>query len=194
MANLPLAFGELLAGGVLLTAGISGSSPADVLAGNVSLKRFDAGGSAATAPAAAGAGGANPFAHAKGYKLGRTDMGVDATMKPGSRIDAPFPSKLVGITPNWYRGQPGMFFQITSGPHKGKFWFLAEQIVPGLKVGNSVAAGQQVATYAGQGTGIEIGWAANSSQTLAQGTTGYVEGQVTKAGQSFLDFLHSVGA
>lgn len=34
MANQPLAFAQLLAGGVLVTAGVSGHSPAKVLAGN----------------------------------------------------------------------------------------------------------------------------------------------------------------
>ena len=42
MANLPLAFAELLGGGVLVTAGVSGSSIPDVFAGAVSLKPFDA--------------------------------------------------------------------------------------------------------------------------------------------------------
>lgn len=71
MANLPLAFGELLAGGVLLTAGVSGNSPADVLAGTVSLKRFDAGGEAAATPSvSAGAGGQAPAGSPLG-KLGK---------------------------------------------------------------------------------------------------------------------------
>lgn len=201
MANLPLAFAELLGGGVLLTAGLSGSSIPDVFAGAVSLKSFDAGGSGSSSDAAASSGAsvaapsgaANPFALASGFKLGRTDMGVDASMSPGSAIVAPLPSKVVRIDPNWYSGQPGVFFQVTDGPYKGKFWYLAEQIAPNVKLGDTVKAGQQVATYAQHGTGIEIGWAADAANTLAQATTGYTEGQVTHAGQDFMSFLHSLG-
>jgi murein DD-endopeptidase MepM/ murein hydrolase activator NlpD len=43
VANLPLAFAELLGGGVLLTMGISGQSAQDVFAGTISLTPFDAG-------------------------------------------------------------------------------------------------------------------------------------------------------
>src|SRR4051794_17000424 len=98
MANLPLAFAELLGGGVLLTAGISGSSVTDVFHGSVSLKSFDAGGAvpaAAASPAVAPTvdGAANPFARASNVRIGRTDQGVDASMAPGSPIVAPFPSR-----------------------------------------------------------------------------------------------------
>src|SRR5438309_7958832 len=172
MANLPLAFAELLGGGVLVTAGISGNSVADVFAGAVSLKSFDA-----TATAAGGAsvaaphGAVNPFALAQGLQLGRTDQGVDASMAPGSAIVAPLPSRVVRVDPNWYSGQPAVFFQVTDGPYKGRYWYLGEQIAPTVKLGDTVNAGQQVATYAHQGTGIEIGWAANAAETLAQATT-----------------------
>jgi len=192
MANLPLAFAELLGGGVLLTAGISGNSVADVFAGAVSLKRLDVSGAGGTSVAAP-SGAANPFALSSGLKVGRVDQGVDASMTPGSPIVAPLPSKVVRIDPNWYAGQPAVFFQVTSGPEKGKYWYLGEQIAPSVKLGDSVKAGDQVATYASHGTGIEIGWAADAANTLAQKTTGYVEGQATTAGQDFMGFLRGLG-
>jgi hypothetical protein len=49
VANLPLAFAELLGGGVLLTAGISGQAIQDVFAGKVTLGT----------PAASGSGGSS---------------------------------------------------------------------------------------------------------------------------------------
>lgn len=54
MANLPLAFAELLGGGVLAIAGISGASIADVIRGHVTMHPLAAGGGQAppTAPAA----------------------------------------------------------------------------------------------------------------------------------------------
>jgi hypothetical protein len=143
-----------------------------------------------------GAGSAvavNPFKNAKDLVVGRVDQGVDLSMRPGSQILAPLPSKLVRIDPSWYAGQPGMFFEVTDGRYKGKFWFLAEQITPSIHVGQTVAAGDEVAKYAPQGTAIEIGWAANSTQTLARATTGYTEGQATPAGKDFQSFLASLG-
>src|SRR6185312_17484795 len=98
-------FAELLGGGVLLTAGISGQSIADVFSGDISLKPFDAAApgqvAAGGGPAAGGPGAANPFAAARGLRLGRTDQGVDATMQPGSPIGAIAPSRVVRIDPNW---------------------------------------------------------------------------------------------
>jgi hypothetical protein len=143
-----------------------------------------------------GAGSAvavNPFKNAKGLVVGRVDQGVDLSMRPGSQILAPLPSKLVRIDPNWYAGQPAMFFEVTDGRYKGKFWFLGEQITPSISVGQTVAAGDEVAKYAQRGTAIEIGWAANSTQTLARATTGYTEGQATPAGKDFQSFLASLG-
>ena len=43
------------------------------------------------------------------------------------------------------------------------------------------------------GTCIETGWAVSDGWTLAQVTTGYHEGQVTRAGVSFARFLMSLG-
>jgi hypothetical protein len=86
-----------------------------------------------------------------------------------------------------------MFFEVTDGRYKGKFWFLGEQITPSISVGQTVAAGDEVAKYAQRGTAIEIGWAANSTQTLARATTGYTEGQATPAGKDFQSFLASLG-
>jgi len=120
-------------------------------------------------------------------------MGVDATMKPGAAIRALGDSKVVAIQPNWYKGQPKVVFQLTSGPRAGRFYYIAEAINPTVKVGQTVRAGQQVGAYNPNGTGLELGWNAGGGQTLAQATTGYSEGQVTRAGQSFRNFLNNLG-
>lgn len=132
----------------------------------------------------------NPFAKATGLVPGRVDMGQDFSMAPGSPILAIGKAHVEGIYPNWYRGQPIMVFKFLDGSHKGRFWFLAEQITPAVAAGDTINAGTIVAHYAATGTGIEIGWASgNGQQTLAQATTGYTEGQHTTAGQSFAAFL-----
>jgi murein DD-endopeptidase MepM/ murein hydrolase activator NlpD len=145
----------------------------------------------------AGAPLQNVHAGAQGYVnpipgavIGRTDMGVDANLKVGSPIRAIGDSKVLGISPNWYKGQPYVQLQLLNGPQAGKIYYVAEQIAPKVKPGQTVKAGQPIGTYAPSGTGIEIGWGSpTAGRTEAQATTGYSEGQVTKAGAQFRSFL-----
>ncbi len=124
----------------------------------------------------------------------RTDQGVDASLSNGSPIHAIGDSKVVAIRPNWYRGQPYVQFQFLNGPSAGKFYYIAEAINPSVRPGQTVRAGQVVGTYNSGGTGLELGWGTSGSQTLAQATTGYTEGQQTPAGKSFRNFLNGLGA
>jgi murein DD-endopeptidase MepM/ murein hydrolase activator NlpD len=142
----------------------------------------------------------NVHAGAQGYVnpipgavIGRTDMGVDANLKVGSPIRAIGDSKVVAVRPNWFQGQPFVQMQLLNGPQAGKYYYVAEQIAPTVKAGDTVKAGQTIGTYAPSGTGIEIGWGTKGSQTLAQATTGYSEGEQTAAGKSFRSFLGSLG-
>ncbi|HET6870436.1 MAG TPA: hypothetical protein VFH80_31270 [Solirubrobacteraceae bacterium] len=149
-------------------------------------------GTTAPPPPTSGGGYVNPLPDTA--QIGRTDMGVDADMNPGDPIVAPGTSRVLGITPNWYRGQPYVALQLLDGPMKGHNYFLAEQINLNVSVGQIVQQGQPIAHYAASGTGIEIGWAGpNWQQTLAQATTGYSEGEVTAAGKSFHEFLDGLG-
>jgi hypothetical protein len=145
----------------------------------------------ATAPAAAG-----PYVNMlpDDAKIGRTDMGVDADLNPGEPITAPGTSRVLGIMPNWYQGQPYVALQLLDGPMKGHNYYVAEQITPAVSTGQIVQQGQPIGHYAASGTGIEMGWAgSNWEQTLAQSTSGYSEGQVTPAGASFHNFLEGLG-
>jgi hypothetical protein len=132
-----------------------------------------------------GQGDVNPLAH--GWNIGRTDQGVDASARPGTPILAINDSVVKEIVPGWYNGQPLVLLQLTSGPNRGKYWFIAEQITGLPRVGQRLARGQTVARYASSGTGIEVGWGSpkSSGRTLAQATTGYSEGQQTPAGIDF---------
>src|SRR5207302_2886613 len=98
-------------------------------------------------PSGGGGGGAagyvNPFP--KDVRLGRTDMGVDANMSPGEAIVAPGRSRVLGIMPNWYSGQPYVGLQLLDGPMKGRNYFLAEQINVGVHPGQVIEAGQPIA-------------------------------------------------
>jgi hypothetical protein len=137
----------------------------------------------------------NPFEKATGIVWERTDQGVDAAMSPGSPLLAFAPSKVVLIVPDFYAGQPAIVFEITAGPLAGKWWYWSEEIVPTVSQGQTVAAGQVVATFAPSGTGIEIGWwTPNGGYPLARTTTGYTEGTATPAGADFRFLLQALGA
>src|SRR5436853_22778 len=46
----------------------------------------------------------------------RTDQGVDAIMPIGAPILAPGPVKILAIIPNWYAGQPLVYWELLNGP------------------------------------------------------------------------------
>jgi murein DD-endopeptidase MepM/ murein hydrolase activator NlpD len=129
-----------------------------------------------------------------GASLGRTDMGVDYTIAPGSPVRALGAGRVLGVGPNWYQGQPYLAYQLESGPEKGKIVYVAEGVNPTVKAGQRVRAGQTIATGTSQPTGIEEGWGSPQLETTeAAATTGYHEGEATKAGQSFRRFLEALG-
>ncbi|MDQ6804035.1 MAG: hypothetical protein M3065_03495 [Actinomycetota bacterium] len=124
----------------------------------------------------------------------RTDQGVDANMPIGAPILAPCPVKILAVIPNWYAGQPLVYFELLNGPDAGRVQFVAEQITSIAPPGTILAQGQPIARYAAQGTGIEYGWSTPNGTTLAVATTGYEEGQVTPAGRSIRAWLNGLGA
>lgn len=201
--NLPLAFAAVIGGGVLLDAAIKGASIADVIKGQASSASSSTSSTSSTGSASSslggGGGAVNPFAKLTDFKAGRTDQGVDVTGTPGSPILAPFAGTITAINPGWYSGQPQVVLQGAQGtPFAGKFFYVAEQLVPGVKVGQQVNAGDTIGTYAQSGTGLEAGWAANAQgETLAAATPGYSgdqSPQALAAGNSFRSFLRSLGA
>lgn len=134
----------------------------------------------------------NPFAGEQPY-VGRTDMGVDLCLFPGNPIRAVGDGVVVGIQKNWSQGQPYIWYQLTDGPDAGQYVYVAEQIKDLAHVGQTLQAGDVVARYGNHGTCIETGWSTADGATMAQTTTGYTEGEVTKAGISFAHFLIAVG-
>ena len=124
----------------------------------------------------------------------RTDQGVDATMPVGAPILAPSQVKILAIEPDWYAGQPLVYWELLSGPDAGKEQYVAEQITYIAPPGAILKQGQVIARYAASGTGIEYGWSAPSGVTLAVATTGYEEGEVTPAGVNMRNWLNGLGA
>lgn len=181
-ANLPVAFAALLAGGILLEHGVTSAKAA--FAGGGGSPATSA--SPATGTAATG-GYLNPLSNAT--SIGRTDQGVDATLPPGAAVVAPGKIKIIGIIPDWYAGQPAVFYQLLDGPDAGKVQYIGEQITRLPAIGQIIQRGQAIAIGASSGTGVEFGWGTASLQTLARATTGYVEGQATAAGQAIRKWL-----
>lgn len=203
---------------MLAYAGWKGKSLPDVIGGFVSNpnapgQSFDAPGGGVwhtglqETTDAQGGGGDFTTADGAGFgafsrqTLGRVDMGVDFTSK--GAIPALGDGVVTRVAPQGSgTGWPGagdrghgnrgamIVYRLTSGPHKGKFVYLAENIDParGLRPGQRVHAGQTIAVARGAFPYLETGWASNPHGTPV-GAPGYTEGKATAAGQSFLRFL-----
>jgi hypothetical protein len=124
----------------------------------------------------------------------RTDQGVDAVMQVGAPIFAPCRIKILAIEPNWYAGQPLVYWELLEGPDAGRVQFVAEQITGIAPPGSILQQGQVIARFSASGTGIEFGWSTPNGVTLARATTGYEEGHFTPAGSSIRAWLNALGA
>jgi hypothetical protein len=124
----------------------------------------------------------------------RTDQGVDASMPVGAPILAPCTVKVLAIEPDWYAGQPLVYFELLAGRDAGTVQYVAEQITDIARPGTVLQQGQPVARFARSGTGIEYGWSTINGITVAVATTGYEEGQITPAGRSMRAWLNGLGA
>jgi hypothetical protein len=102
--------------------------------------------------------------------------------------------KILAIIPDWYAGQPLVYFELLDGPDAGKVQFVAEEITDIAPPGSILQQGQAIARYAPSGTGIEYGWSTLNGVTLARATTGYEEGQITPAGVNMRNWLNALGA
>jgi hypothetical protein len=138
------------------------------------------------------AGYINPLRYVTRWE--RTDQGVDAVMPVGAPIIAPSRIKILAIEPDWYAGQPLVYWELLEGADAGKVQFVAEQITNIARPGSILQRGQTIATFAPSGTAIEFGWSTINGVTLARATTGYVEGGITPAGRSIRAWLNALGA
>jgi hypothetical protein len=124
----------------------------------------------------------------------RTDQGVDATMPVGAPILAPSRVKILDVEPNWYAGQPLIYFELLDGKDAGMVQYVAEEITDLQRPGTYLPQGAVIARFARSGTGIEYGLSTLNGITMAMATTGYEEGQVTPAGAWIRRWLNSLGA
>jgi hypothetical protein len=150
--------------------------------------------SAATA-AAGPSGYVNPLANAS-VRAERIDQGVDYA--GSGTIGAIGPGVVTQVVPSGSGWEGGGYveYKLTAGPYAGRYVFAAEGVAPTVSVGQTLSAGQPVATIIpGSSTGIEIGFAAGVGQSAyaSRYGGGYSEGQRTAAGQAFSDLVASLG-
>jgi len=170
-ANLPLAFGELLVGALVIEAAIKGASIGDVIRGTA--KQSGISGLGAAPDSGQAAGGA-PFS--KGASSSRLDQGQDVT---SSMFNAPVSGTIVAADQSnggWAGG--GLLALKMDNPIAGlgsDVLYFAEGLAPTVPVGKHVSAGDQIAIpainpYNGTIGNIEWGLAnpRNPSQPLAQ--------------------------
>lgn len=208
MANLVLAFAELLGGAVLLDAGIKGDSLANVITGKATSHPLNPNSSSSSGSASSSSSSSSTSSGPSSVPTGsytnpvpgasasRIDEGGDYTLSSQGFL-APGKSKIVAITGNFFRGGT-VIAQLLDGPLAGQFYYVAEGIRPTVAVGDTVNAGQQIAAgvaspYNGIVGNIEAGWSDANGTPLAQSTGGYTEGQATAAGAAWDAFVHSLG-
>jgi hypothetical protein len=128
------------------------------------------------------------------YVWGRTDMGVDFT--GSGPINAIGNAEILQTgAPGWPNGGAGpagegVLYRLLDGPEAGHVIYVYEGVVPTVKPGDTVVAGQRIATFY-PGSSIEIGWADAAGRPLSSPV--YSEGDVTKWGSDFRDFLTGLG-
>lgn len=205
MANLVLAFGEILAGAIILDAGVKGDTIANVVQGkatqhplpgsSTSSTGTTAGISSGTSSTSTG-GYVNPLPSANPSRI---DEGGDYVLPAGGKFLAPGPSKIVAVD---QRSGFGNYIAavFTSGPLAGVPYYVAEGVSSLVKVGDTVNAGQPIAQAGPSqyGTGvIEAGWANTSNyDPLAQSLSGFSGDQSTAsltAGYSWSKFVSALG-
>ena len=150
---------------------------------------------------------ANPFAHTRNLTPQRIDMGVDYDGQ--GEIDAIGDAHITfagtGIGGGWVCSTPtngGVVYQLDDGPDQGKWDYVAEDVTPTIQAGETVRAGQEIATFAPRGGAgcIEIGWASGpgSPSPIALQDGGFQDGSGcaawrTAAGDNMSDLIHSLG-
>ena len=69
------------------------------------------------------------------HRLGTHRPGRRRAMPIGAPILAPCTVKILAVIPNWFEGQPLVYFELLTGPDAGKIQYVAEQITDIAPVG-----------------------------------------------------------
>src|SRR5262249_48098523 len=124
------------------------------------------------------------------YAWGRIDMGVDFT--GSGPINAIGNAKVLQVgAPGWPNGGAGpagqgVLYKLLDGPRAGQIIYVYEGVTPTVRAGDTVVAGQRIATFF-PGSSIEIGFSDGNGRPLAAPV--YSEGKVTSWGSRMKGFL-----
>jgi murein DD-endopeptidase MepM/ murein hydrolase activator NlpD len=130
----------------------------------------------------------NPFALSTNLVTGRIDQGVDFV--GSGAIVAIGDAKVLQVgAPGWPE-EGGVLYQLLDGPLKGETIFVFEGVDATVQPGQTVKAGEQIATFRPGGS-IEIGFADAAGTPLSHGE--YYEGKVTQGGLEMMSFLQALG-
>jgi soluble lytic murein transglycosylase-like protein/murein DD-endopeptidase MepM/ murein hydrolase activator NlpD len=138
-------------------------------------------------PAAAGSY-VNPFSLSANLVTGRIDQGVDFTGE-GPIVAIGDATVLAVGAPGWPEGG-GVLYQLLDGPLKGQSVFVYEGVDATVQPGQTVRAGQQIATFRPGGS-IETGLADSAGVPLSHAE--YFEGKVTQGGLEMFSLLQALG-
>jgi hypothetical protein len=147
---------------------------------------------AAAVPAYAQANYMNPFAD-PAWQPSRTDMGMD--WLPAHRLPVLAIGDGVILGADNHSGWPGkhlIWYQLTSGSHKGDVIYVAEHLKNLARPGTVVHAGQKIALALPGYPWTEWGWADQYGNPRAYPC--YKEGRATNSGKEMARFLISLGA
>ena len=137
---------------------------------------------------AAAANYVNPFGLSTGLVTGRIDQGVDFTGT--GAIVAIGDAKVLQVgAPGWPE-EGGVLYQLLDGPLKGETIFVYEGVDAAVQPGQTVKAGEQIATFRPGGS-IEIGFADAAGTPLSHAE--YYEGKVTQSGLEMFSLLQALG-
>jgi biotin carboxyl carrier protein len=148
------------------------------------------------ATASAGASGyVNPLANAS-VRAERIDQGVDYAGT--GTVGALGPGVVTQVVPSGSGWEGGGYveYKLTAGPYAGRYVFAAEGVTPTVSVGQTVSAGQPVATIIpgrrpASRSALPRAWGQSAYASRYGG--GYSEGQLTAPGQAFSNLIASLG-
>ena len=170
------------------------------------LASAQASAAATSAPATPSSTGATASTDASGYvnplagatvRGERIDQGVDyAGSGTLGALGPGVVTKVVQSGSGW-EGGGYVEYKLTGGPYAGHSVYYAEGVTPTVSVGQTLTAGQPVATIiSGFPTGMELGFAAGNGSEESYASAdggGYTEGSPTAAGVAFSHLVASLG-
>lgn len=130
----------------------------------------------------------NPFSRSTGLVTGRIDQGVDFTGS-GAIVAIGDAKVLATGAPGWPE-EGGVLYQLLGGPLKGEVIFVYEGVDATVQAGETVKAGQQIATFRPGGS-IETGFADTAGVPLSHAE--YYEGKITESGLEMFSLLQALG-